>query len=291
MLVSMTGFGAAAKIFGSYEIDVELKTLNHRYLDVKVRLPQEYSSFEIPLREQMQLQFSRGSIELKVYRKFLPKKAKLEIIVPSADTVAKKLRNLQRQLRLSGDLSLDHLLHVPDLVRVDVPRANLKQEWGILKKLVSDVVAATVVMRKKEGKALEGELLDRLKNLEKIHGDIKNLAPSVVEHYRAALKKRLEALSSEFSVDERRLEQEMAFMADRCDVSEELARLLSHFKQLRELVKGKGLAGKKLDFLCQEIFREINTIGSKGSHSQISRAVIEFKGELEKLREQVQNIE
>ena len=294
-LLSMTGFGRAEASCGAVRIEVEIKTVNHRFLDVSCRLPAAYSRFEQDVVKSIRDRLVRGHIEVSVNRR---DSSERDVRVEYHSSVFSSCLSAAKQaLQTAGvtdpsstALAVVQLLQRREVLEVEPVSGEVSAERSVLLEAVSSALEAVVKMRLDEGRALEEELLRRAVLVE---GVLKNIAPlgaDAVAAFRTRLSAKLEKLGAEIPVDPVRLAQEAAILAERTDVTEELARMESHLAQFRALIAGNG-GGRKLDFLIQEMSRDVNTIGSKSQHSQISHAVVEAKAELEKIREQVQNIE
>jgi uncharacterized protein (TIGR00255 family) len=296
MIRSMTGFGRASFDVGGVAFDIEARSVNHRHLDMRLRLPRLLSVFEPTVRERIQARLDRGKVDLAVS---MPESgAALQRIVIDRDAAREYVRSaaeLQESEQLAGPLSVDALLGLPGVASFgerELPLADL--EAGLLGG-VGEAVAALDEMRVREGAALERDLLARLETVVQLSHSLEARSEVVRDGARERLRKRAEQLNLETGIlDEARLHQEIVIAADRLDVTEEIVRLRSHIDQFREIIAMGGPGspvGRRLDFLMQEFAREANTIGSKGNDSPIAHQVVELKTELERMREQVQNIE
>jgi uncharacterized protein (TIGR00255 family) len=288
----MTSFGRAEAPLGEGAVAAEIRTVNSRHLDLRIRLPRECSELEPAVRSAASRYFSRGQVDVAVR---LPEGGgpTPEVVVDQevAARYIEAANALREQFGLAERLSVDTLLGLPEVVRVretDLPVAELSE--AILT-AVARGCAAAAGMRRREGEALESELSARLSRVEEIVTQIGTCADEVIEGLLDRLRRRVAALAPELSVDPSRLDQEVVFYADRMDITEELVRLRSHLTQFRESLGESGPVGRKLEFLLQELAREVNTVGSKASDGEIPARVVELKTELEKLREQVVNVE
>jgi uncharacterized protein (TIGR00255 family) len=289
---SMTGFGRAELAHGEIALGVEVRTVNSRHLDVRVRLPRELQSAEAMVRECASGVFGRGQVDLQV--RALEGRAlepRLEIDLATARSYTEAVRTLRAELGLASELSVGELLALPGVSRLREPALADGALLGALEQAVREACKATAAMRQREGEALDQELRRRLRGLEALLEEVERRADEIRGGLRARLEKRLAALAPDVEVNAGRLEQEVVLFADRMDVTEETVRLRSHLEQFRETLETEGPVGRKLEFLLQELGREINTIGSKASDGPIGRCVVELKTELEKLREQVLNVE
>jgi uncharacterized protein (TIGR00255 family) len=296
MIRSMTGFGRAAFHVNGVVFEVEARSVNHRHLDLRVRLPRLLSALEPAVRERAQARISRGKVDVGVS---MPEGGaplqRLEIDRDAAREYARVAVELQESEGLAGPLSVDALLGLPGVARFaerELPLEDL--EAGLLD-AVSSAAEALDEMRVGEGAALERDLLARLETVRGLSHSLEARADVVRDAARERLRRRAEQLKLETGIlDDARLHQEIVIAADRLDITEEIVRLRSHVDQFREIVAMGGPGrpvGRRLDFLMQEFAREANTIGAKGSDSPVAHQVVELKTEIERMREQVQNVE
>jgi uncharacterized protein (TIGR00255 family) len=292
MIKSMTGYGRREGSWEGGTVTVELRAVNHRFLEVVARLPRSLVPLEDQFRRVVQTQCSRGRFELTVALSGDRDGEKtLSLNRRVARQYHKLLKDLQRDLRLGGNIDLALFAGFRDIIETsDRPLAAgpLKQQ---VVKLLKGALTDLEAMRRREGLALERDLIDRLHGISQEVDAIATRAPLVVQEYFERMKARVERLMDPEQVERGRLNQELAVYADRCDLTEEVTRLRSHLEQFTAGVKGRKPVGRTLDFLLQEMGREVNTIGSKANDSDISQRAVTIKGELEKIREQVQNIE
>ena len=293
-LTSMTGRGAAAAAGRLARVEVELSSVNRKQLDVDVGLPRFLAAYESRVLETVQGRLSRGRItgEIRVTWAEAAQAAGAKVDLGLARAAVGALRAAARKLDVPDDLKASDLLALPGLVSFAHGERDLEALWPTVRQALEAALAKLQAMRKKEGAALGRDLRARLGTLRKLVGEIAARAPGVVETYRANLLKRIAAAlpGSDLAADERLL-REVALFADKADVAEELVRLDSHFRQAADALKAGGVVGRALDFLVQEMGREINTIGSKANDAEIARRVVAAKAELERFREQVQNVE
>jgi uncharacterized protein (TIGR00255 family) len=292
MLRSMTGFGAGRARVGSEEIAVELKSVNHKFCEVKLRLPRELAPAEPSIVRQVKDRVSRGAIEVWIKRQT----AGGETNVPRLDvTLAKEyleaFRELSSALAMDLNLRVQDIAAQPGVLRLEERAAPPEEASQALLSALESALSELLKMRAAEGAALKADLEQRLAFIEKLSEEIAALGPKVVAEYRQRLEQRLADLLATPGVEPQRIAQEVAIFADRTDVAEEMTRLSSHLSQFRVLISSPEPAGRKLDFLLQEMNREVNTTGSKSQHVEISSRIVALKAELERLREQVQNIE
>lgn len=292
-LRSMTGYGRGEAASRGIRVEAELNSVNRKQLEVRMNLPRSLSSLESRTVELIQGSLSRGQITggVVVHVSEAVRQNSLKVDRVLASAYVSELRKTAAALKLSDDLSASLLLEFPEVVRYCGADQDADAVWPVLEKALKEALKRLVEMRFKEGAALAGDLQRRLKHLGKHLGAIRKEVPHVTLRYREALLKRLADAGITLAVDDPVMIKELAVFADRSDITEEITRLDSHLKQAHGLFKSNEPAGRTLDFLAQEMFREINTIGSKANEVQITRQVIEFKTELERIREQVQNIE
>jgi uncharacterized protein (TIGR00255 family) len=292
MLSSMTGFGSGSATVGSESVTVELKSVNHKFLEVKVRAPRELAALEPVVQRLLKDRLARGAVDVTVRRALRTTTG----AVPTVDlALAQEYRRafgeVARALGLPDDLTLRDVALQPGIIRLEEPQVSLGDAGPALEQALGGALEALKAMRRLEGAALEKDLLARLGLVQGLVTELIALAPAAVDEYRARLQDRLKELLQGAAVDPQRLAQEVALFAERTDVAEELTRLASHLEQFRALVALAEPSGRKMDFLVQELHREVNTTGSKSQHAGISSRVLQLKAELERIREQVQNVE
>jgi uncharacterized protein (TIGR00255 family) len=288
MIKSMTGFGKGEG--GGYV--VEMRSVNHKFLDVAPRLPKSLSALEGRLKKAIGERFSRGRIDVFVTSggsEEGPKALKLDL--QAAKQYIELLSELKSQFDLPGEIDIDMVGSLKDIIIIQEEAGDLEAAWSALEAALSEALNALERMRAEEGANLDADIRNRSLTISLGLDEVAKRSPEVVKEYQAKLKERVEKLAQGIELDGERLAQEAALMADRCDVTEEVVRGRSHLAQLHKMLNEGGPVGRKLDFLIQEINRELNTIGSKSSDFEITKRVIEMKSEMEKIREQVQNIE
>ncbi|MDT0123793.1 YicC/YloC family endoribonuclease [Paenibacillus sp. RRE4] len=299
MSFSMTGYGQSAFHFGGYKVQLEIKSVNHRYCEVMMRLPREWTYYEDGLRKIVQGRLKRGRIDVYVMKEKEEDQALPAVLNEQAvRAYLQAAERLESQFGMQGKPSIVDMLGLPDvMVQPDGTspvQEEQKDEWEqVLQAGLNEALSSLEQMRAREGLHLANDLERRITRLESLHTEMLALAPTVVSDYRNKLRQRLTELQEDgsFPFDEHKLGMEIAVFADRSNIEEELTRLLSHFGQCRELLKSEDSVGRKLDFLIQEMNREVNTIGSKANHLALVNRVVEMKAELEKIREQAANIE
>lgn len=289
----MTGFGAGRATVGNEEISVELRSVNHKFCEVKARLPRELSAFEQPVSKQIKDRLSRGAVDLSVKR---GARGSVSGQVPIVDAaLAKEYRRAFAELAAAAGVpdttTLAMLAGQLGVIRLDEPQTDVASAQAALDQALGAALTALEQMRSIEGKAIAIDLTARLAQVRAWVSEIQKLGPVVLEEYHQRLKGRIEELLKGIPADPQRLAQEIAYAAERSDVAEELTRLDSHLKQFQELLSSHEPVGRKMDFLVQEMHREVNTTGSKSQHPEISSRVVALKAELERIREQVQNVE
>jgi uncharacterized protein (TIGR00255 family) len=288
----MTGFGAGdlTTVAGRYV--VEARSLNHRFLEVAVRLPRDLAALEERIRALVQARILRGRVEIGIIRDNYGKRvrtAKVDVDLAKAFTNA--LNDLKQTLGLPGTPDLSMLVGLPDLIKIEEPKEDLEEIWPSIAAGLGQALSRLVTMREDEGGRLARDLEERMKHLEQRVGEVERRAPTVVKEYAARLSRRIGDLMGAVPVDEGRVAVEVAIFADRSDISEEVTRSRSHLAQMRQTLVADGAVGRTMEFIVQELGREANTMGSKANDLEIARAVIAIKGELESLREQIQNVE
>ncbi|MDQ7840130.1 MAG: YicC/YloC family endoribonuclease [bacterium] len=290
---SMTGFGTATADVAGGRFTVEIRSVNHRFSEAQVRLPRDLGALEERVRALVTEQIRRGRVEVMISRDEGTRRPRaFRADVDLAASYTKALRDLAASVGVSGEISLAQLAALPDVLRLEEDRVEVEAFWPALESAVRGAVGALVGMRMAEGARLAEDILARALALERTAEAIAGRSRGVVQAYRERLSGRLAELLGDTQVDEARIAAEIAVFADRSDITEELTRLRSHLEQFRQVVTADdGAVGRKLEFILQEMGRETNTVGSKANDLEITRAVIEMKGEIESLREQIQNIE
>jgi uncharacterized protein (TIGR00255 family) len=288
----MTGFGVGRGRAGDEELTAELKAVNHKFVEVKVRLPRELQALEPELQRQVKAACTRGAIELSVRRTAATTTGN----APTVDAALARawraaLAEVARLTGLPDVATAADVAASPGVVRMEEPTVDVAAATRAAEAAVTEALAGLVGMREREGAALEADLKLRLERVAQLVQELHVLAPRAVEEYRDRLSARLADLTAGAGVEPARLAQELALFAERTDVAEELTRLASHLSQFRQLLGSAEPAGRKLDFLLQEMNREVNTAGSKIQSGDGSTRVVELKAELERIREQVQNVE
>jgi uncharacterized protein (TIGR00255 family) len=289
----MTGYGAAALTVAGARITAEIRSVNHRFLDLRIAVPREYARWEGDLRELVRDAASRGRIELYVSR--VPggggARVRVDVRPEVGRAYVQALRRLKAEMRLAGDIDVGVLRGVPGLVGVTEVPVRPEGEIAGVRRVVRRAVAAFVRDRRREGRALAADMRRNARELERLVNALEAAVPGVLAGLRTRVEERLRRLAGAVDIDPQRLAQEAAILAERGDVSEELVRLRSHVAALKRLLSETAAIGKRVEFLLQELQRETNTVGSKLGDPRISALVVAGKAVLEKLREQVQNVE
>ena len=292
MIRSMTGFGRGDCQEDGKEFQVEIKTVNHRYSDVFIKMPRQIGFLEEKVRDMVGKAVSRGKIDVYItYNNFGDDSKYVMFDEALAKTYISAVEALRDKFSLRDDISVSLISKYPDVLKVEQAEEDEDKLWLLLKAAVENALSSLITMREIEGEGLKTDLLARALYIEKILREISLRAPDVVKEYKLKLETRIKDLLDQQNMDESRLAIEIAIFADRCSIDEEIVRLGSHLSQMREALNIQQPIGRKLDFLIQEMNREINTIGSKANDLAITRNVVEIKSEIEKMREQVQNIE
>ncbi|UCG99855.1 MAG: YicC family protein [Deltaproteobacteria bacterium] len=292
MLKSMTAYGRAESSQGTMEFIAELRSGNSRYREIIPRIPQSLQQFEDRIRSIISSRLKRGRIEISIQIKDNDDKGlSLELNRPLIKAYINIFNELNKELGCKQPIDLSFFSQLKDAIIIKQDSVDLEEIWPDLKDVIDSAALALDTMRINEGKALERDFLERLNNIARYIDEIRDRANVIVEDYLDKLTRRIQKLIEDVEINEDRLVQEVAFMAERSDITEELIRIESHLEQFRNYMNQDDVIGRRLDFLLQEINREVNTIGSKAGDSLISQRAVEIKAELEKLREQIQNVE
>lgn len=293
MIFSMTGYGRGEVDTAVHKVVIEMKSVNHRYSEVLVKMPKKLNMFEDRIKNKVKNSISRGRLE--IFINFEEQVGEDYVITPNfavLDQYVNTLTAIKDRYNLKEELSLGLISKYPDALSVEYKEADEDTIWALLSEALDKALASLMEMRKKEGDSLSDDILGRVKNIQSTLEKIEAQSPQLVEAYECRLKDRIKELLNDYAeVDEAKIIHEVAIFADKTNIAEEVVRLRSHFTQIEEIFNGGGAIGRKLDFLIQEMNREINTIGSKSPDLNIANSVIEVKSEIEKIREQVQNIE
>ena len=292
MVKSMTGYGRAREQLNKRDITVELRSVNNRYLDCNVKMPRAYAFAEDAVKNLVQKHVSRGKLD--VFISIDSTGADEAVVVvnqPLAESYLKAIRSLGENLSLESDINALTLSRFPEVLTVTKAEEDLEMLTADICQVALKALEAYNAMRQAEGQKLAEDIQGRLLTIEELTGYVEQRSPETVKEYREKLLGRMQEVLQNTSIDEARILTEAAIFADKVAVDEETVRLRSHLSQLRDMLQSKEPVGRKLDFLIQEVNRESNTIGSKCNDIQITRHVVSLKAEVEKIREQVQNIE
>ncbi|MBI1729846.1 YicC family protein [Candidatus Acetothermia bacterium] len=288
MILSMTGYGEGSAQDNGWEVAVKIKTLNHKYLDIYLKGLEEFELLELNAREILKDSFSRGRVEIS-----FELKPEAEIAFALDSDIAAKyyhaLKALAKKLKLEHPITLDHLARLPGALK-PLPTESGELE-PVLEKALRAAIKATMEMRKREGNALADELVGLIRTVAKESKEVESHAPELKEAYRVKLYERISELLENNKTDPGRLEQEVVLWAERTDITEETARLKIHLSAFEEAIRSGEPAGRTLDFLAQEMHREVNTMAAKARDALISQRIIEMKSHIDQLREQVRNVE
>lgn len=292
MVKSMTGYGRAEDTLNGCTITVELRSVNNRYLDCNVRMPRLYLFAEETIKSRVQNTISRGKVDVFVTLDSTGgEQVQVSVNQPLADGYYAALKELAERYGLSKDISVSLLSRFPEVLLAEKAEEDVEQRAQDICSVLDRALADFDQMRTREGARLEADVLSRAARIEELVGKVEERSPQTVAEYRAKLEARMNEVLSNTQLDPARILTEAAIFADKVAVDEETVRLRSHIGQLRLMLEQGGATGRKLDFLIQEFNREANTIGSKCSDIEIARHVVDIKAEIEKIREQVQNIE
>ena len=293
MLISMTGFGRAECQDGDYSYKAEIRSVNNRFIEINTRLPKVFLDLDLPLKKLVKSHCTRGSINVTITLANAngnPGDWEIKPNLPLASQYVEALKEIQTSLGLEGKVNIDSIIGLREIIKVEPVTIDPAKE-SLLLNIAESALASLQKMREEEGKYLQNDLSERIDTIEKHVEQIKTRQPEIIQEYKARLKEKIKLLNDGIEIDESRLAQETAILADRCDITEEITRFVSHLKQFRKLFESTEPMGRKLEFITQEINREVNTMGSKSSDTKVANLVIEIKSALEKIREQLQNIE
>lgn len=292
MIKSMTGYGRCEKEAYNRKVNVEISTVNHRYCEISIRMPKGLTSLEDPIRKKVKSLIARGKVELNLFMTSVSEDD-IEVVVNEAACVAyvEALRQVGTKLGLIDNIGLSELMNLSDAISIHKKASDIEEIWPMIEEALDEALNSVITMREKEGIALKEDLLQKATFLLEVVGSLEQVSDKIVAHYKVKLEERLQKLLEDIPVDETRLATELAIFADRTAIDEELTRLRSHINQLQSILEEEGSVGRKLDFLMQEMNREANTIASKANEYQVTSYAVQLKTEIEKMREQIQNIE
>ena len=291
MIKSMTGYGKALLSQNSRDYQIEIKSVNHRYLDISVKMPRQLSYLEEEVKKEISKKIKRGKVDVLItFENNSAEGKEIKINTELAKMYIKELRNLAEQENLQANIEVTDIINIPEILIIQ----NNQEDEAIKNEVIEVTKIATEKlfnMRQIEGEKISEDLKRRICSIEQKVNEISEISTGLIEEYVVKLERRIKELLSNKDIDENRLAQEVVIYADKCSIEEEITRINSHIVQFRDLLNSEEAIGKKLDFIIQEMNRETNTIGSKSNSLNITNGVIDIKTELENIREQIQNIE
>ena len=292
MVKSMTGYGGSRQIINNREISVEIRSVNHRYFELNCRTPREMGFLEEKIKSVVKQRVFRGKVD--IYVNIGADETEQSVVTINHSLAAgyvAALRELAVKYDLSDDISVSSVARYGDIFKVTKPLADEDEIWENVKLVLDEAVENFVQMRQQEGEKLYADVMSRCRIILELVEKVEERSPQTVVEYRNKLTERMNEILSTVAVDEQRIITEAAIFADKVAVAEETVRLRSHFEQFESILNAEGSVGRKIDFILQEMNREANTIGSKVQDAQLAHIVVDIKAELEKIREQIQNIE
>jgi len=294
MIKSMTGYGKGESKASFGNFAVEVRTLNHRYFDISSRIPSSLTGLEDRIKSYVHKDIKRGKVNFSLsHRKGEKSLDSTKLNHEAIEKYHKMLNRIKKKLHLKDDIKLSHLLSFPDVIVQEQVEYNIDSVWPVVKEAIRKAALDCNRMRVREGKAIYRDLIKRINKITSSINQISRLVPRVVSDYKRKLDSRVKGIlkGSHYNIDGPRLETELAIFAKQCDISEEITRAKSHLMSLKNILASDKEAGRRIDFILQELQREINTLGSKIGTISISRSVVDIKSEIEKIREQAQNVE
>ena len=292
MLKSMTGYGRSQKILNGRDILVEIRSVNHRYFEYNSRIPRTYAYVDDKLKTLVKSGVSRGKVDVSVtVNNIEGRDTEIAINKEIAEGYVAALRSVADELGLKDDLTLSKLIKLPDIFSVQKTPDDEEQIWSDISETAKEALAKFIAMRETEGEKLRADILEKTDIISSMVKKVEELSPVTTENYRKRLFNKLSEILESQDIDQQRIITESAVFAEKIAVDEETVRLKSHILQLTEMLDSSESIGRKLDFIVQEMNREVNTIGSKAQDLEITKLVVDMKAELEKIREQIQNIE
>ncbi len=292
MLRSMTGYGRSQKILNGRDISVEIRSVNHRYYEYTSRIPRTYSYIDEKLKAVLKTSVARGKVEISVtINNIEGKDSQIAVNKGVAEGYVTALRSISEELALKDDLTLSNLIRIPDVFNIQKTPDDEEQICADVSEVTAEALERFVAMRETEGTRLKKDILEKADFIIERVKMVEEQSPLTVEAYRNKLYKKLSEVLADKNIDEQRIITEAAIFSEKIAVDEETVRLRSHIAQLRDILESNEAVGRKLDFIVQEINREVNTIGSKAQDLNITKLVVDMKSEIEKIREQIQNVE
>ena len=292
MIKSMTGFGAGDAETADFKVHIEVKAVNQRFLETNYHMPYSMNMFENQLTKKIKEYASRGKLDINIrFQDLRDKAVTVKVDKGLVAAYGQALQEISSQLELSAPVTAAQIASYPDVLKLNEENADLEAAQPVLMQAMEQALASFVAMREAEGQNIQRDLLARIGTLENFVGELEKLAPEIVAAYRQRLENLLKEYLAKEDIEESRLIQEVALFTDKVNYTEETVRLRSHFNQFRQIITAGEPVGRKLDFLIQEMNREINTVASKANSAGAAQFVVDVKSEIEKIREQIQNIE
>ena len=292
MIKSMTGFGAGDAETADFKVHIEVKAVNQRFLETNYHMPYSMNMFENQLTKKIKEYASRGKLDINIrFQDLRDKAVTVKVDKGLVAAYGQALQEISSQLELSAPLTAAQIASYPDVLKLNEENADLEAAQPVLMQAMEQALESFVAMREAEGQNIQRDLLARIDTLENFVGELEKLAPEIVAAYRQRLENLLREYLAKEDIEESRIIQEVALFTDKVNYTEETVRLRSHFDQFRQIITAGEPVGRKLDFLIQEMNREINTVASKANSAGAAQFVVDVKSEIEKIREQIQNIE
>lgn len=292
MIKSMTGFGAGDAETADFKVHIEVKAVNQRFLETNYHMPYSMNMFENQLTKKIKEYASRGKLDINIrFQDLRDKAVTVKVDKGLVAAYGQALQEISSQLELSAPVTAAQIASYPDVLKLNEENADLEAAQPVLMQAMEQALESFVAMREAEGQNIQRDLLARIDTLENFVGELEKLAPEIVAAYRQRLENLLREYLAKEDIDESRIIQEVALFTDKVNYTEETVRLRSHFDQFRQIITAGEPVGRKLDFLIQEMNREINTVASKANSAGAAQFVVDVKSEIEKIREQIQNIE
>lgn len=293
MIKSMTGFGRGEFSDDLYSFKVEIKAVNHRYNDISIKMPKHISYLEEKIKGVIKKQIHRGKVDVYINLEYVEESSiNVKVDINLAKSYKDALEQLCKELNLEDNIRINNILSMQDIIKTERKELDEDEIWTCLEGALELAVKDIMIMKVAEGQELQKDMVFHLDNIGEFLNEIEERSPTVVIEYKEKLRERLSnLLDNDIVVDEDKINAEIVYFADKCNINEEVIRLKSHLKQFESILKENNPVGRKLDFLIQEMNREINTIGAKASDVLICQDVVEVKSEIEQIREQIQNVE
>ena len=292
MIKSMTGFGAGDAETADFKVHIEVKAVNQRFLETNYHMPYSMNMFENQLTKKIKEYASRGKLDINIrFQDLRDKAVTVKVDKGLVAAYGQALQEISSQLELSAPVTAAQIANYPDVLKLNEENADLEAAQPVLMQAMEQALESFVAMREAEGQNIQRDLLARIGTLENFVGELEKLAPEIVAAYRQRLENLLREYLAKEDIEESRIIQEVALFTDKVNYTEETVRLRSHFDQFRQIITAGEPVGRKLDFLIQEMNREINTVASKANSAGAAQFVVDVKSEIEKIREQIQNIE